>query len=255
METKQLTANNMDEKKKWSMKFFDYDENPIKSWISEYLQEDIDFIFNDYKDEVDIISTNYNNEYYTFYFSNISNESSPNFDISEEDFKNSTKLRQATSILYDAANTVYVPIIKTMSNMSHRMENIFLEFVEKNMYFRFIMINNLLLKKNFYIRSLQQLEVEISKKNENYNKLLTDREKLFIEINNINDIDIKALDEECKIVNNKLENGPFLYIHASKNEEIKKELKYKRLPEFGLKYQDPDEDNYIDIIKKEYDIH
>lgn len=255
METKQLTANNMDEKKKWSMKFFDYAENPIKSWISEYLQEDIDFIFNDYKDEVDIISTNYNNDYYTFYFSNISNESSPNFDISEEDFKNSTKLRQATSILYDAANTVYVPIIKTMSNMSHRMENIFLEFVEKNMYFRFIMINNLLLKKNFYIRSLQQLEVEISKKNENYNKLLTDREKLFIEINNINDIDIKALDEECKIVNNKLENGPFLYIHASKNEEIKKELKYKRLPEFGLKYQDPDEDNYIDIIKKEYDIH
>ena len=28
----------------------------------------------------------------------------------------------------------------------------------------------------------------------------------------------------------------------------------KRLPEFGMKYQDPDEENYIDKLKKEQDI-
>ena len=254
METKQISSSSIDEKKKWAMKFFDYAENPVKCWISNYLQEDTEFIFNDYKDEVDVITTEYNGYYYTFYFSTISNEDSPNFDISDDDFKNSTKLRQAASILYDAINTVYMPIVSTMSNMSHKMENIFLEFVEKNMCFRFTMVNNLLMKRNFYIKSLQKIEKEISKKNENYNELLSNRESIVIELNNIEDSDVKALDEECKIMNKKLQDGPFLYIHAGKNEDIKKEIKYKRLPEFGLKYQDPDEDNYIDMIKKEYDI-
>ena len=256
-------SSSLEEKKKWAMKYFDYAESTVKEWIADFLEEDPNCLFDEYNEETDVISTKENNKIYTFYLSTTEETKTPNFNITEEELKSSEKIRKAASVMYDSVYTTYGPIVKTMINSGYKMENIFPEFVENGMYFRFSMFNNLEVKKNNATSQLLQIGEQIKKINgkegEEFEKIRSQlvgiqNEQLNI-ANGILDNDIKNLEKVCIKKNLELKEGPFLYICGGPDIEVKDNVKYKRLPQFGLKYQDPDEETYIDTLKKEYNVN
>ena len=64
----------LEEKKKWSIKYFDYAESAIKEWIALELEESVELLFDDYNDESDFISINVADDNYTFYLTPFPNE-------------------------------------------------------------------------------------------------------------------------------------------------------------------------------------
>jgi hypothetical protein len=256
------------DKKKWAMKHFDYAESAIKEWVADILEEDIDTLFDDYTGESDIIGVKSDNDTYTMYLTSFP-EHDLHFDINREELKANHDLSKATSIMYDSVNTTYMPVIKTMSSMNHRMENIFPKFDEDNMCFYLVMTNKHHMERMRIMHSLRKIEDNIEKiKNipedrresvdgkKAYNQIIAYRNEL---IGQFNDIDVDMCRDLQKIVDDRnveLEAATKLYICFEKNKEnIDQSILLKRMPEFGMRYQDPDEDTYIDKFKEEFNIN
>jgi hypothetical protein len=254
-----------EEKKAWAMRFFDYAETPIKEWVSSYLEEDMETVFPDYTADSDIISiqedngTHYN-VYLTPFPTTIKDGTA--FIVEKNIFNTSEKLKKAASLLFDAVYAVYVPVIKSMVNMRHRMEDIFPKFNDKQMYFEFNMVNKYYMLKQQAGQHLIKIDEQFDRikdiHTQDANEIRTKLATLNMEYSEKhNAITKEILDTQeglCIKENAIFALGTKLYIVLETNIKPKDDIIMKHLPDFGLKYQDPDEDNYVDRYKKEMGI-
>jgi hypothetical protein len=262
------------EKHKWAMKYFDYAENPIKEWISDLLDEDITAIFDDYTEDSDILSVEDQGNYYTLYLTAYP-EKTPSFHASKDDLMNNKIVNKSTSMMFESVYTVYAPVVQSMSSMKHKLENIFPKFDEKLMCFYFSMVNSAAAKRQQVHKNLIKISDQFKqlrevntidsdeKINNERNEQKVELEKQLIlmqteELENLSKLGDDVCDkeeEECKRMNEIYKNSSKLYICLDMNKtDQDNEQVMKRMPKFGLNYQDPDEDNYIDKLKKEYEI-
>ena len=296
-------AEILEEQQKWAMKYFDLAETPIKEWIADYLEEDPEVLFEDYKETYDIISTEADGQYYTFYLStddstddntdelklddstdsnidsNIDklklddntdndiddntselklNDNLPYFNVTKRIIQRSLNIKHAVGSLLQSVYTVYPAVSKTMVNLKHRIEGIMPEFVEHDMYFRLKMINIPYAKKQQALQPIPEIQEQLRKienvETPEVNKIRQQLSDLYNEqlnkFNSISEQEVSDAEKQCKLENEKLKHGPFLYVHANKNNHLDNDIIYKRLPQFGLRYQDPEDETLIDKLKK-----
>lgn len=243
-------------------KLFNCTETPIKEWISKFINEDVSYVFSDYVDDSDVIGFQENDKHYNAYVVTLDNNTDKQID--DNLLKNSEKTRKACSMLYDGVYQVFAAVIQTCSEEFHgKLKSLRPIFDEKTMSFKLLRING---KASQLQLAIEQKE-KISKMLSNPNLTLNDDQYNSISnaINNFNSIittvtpDILNIEElECKEVNVKLNNYDKLYIVVEESDDVDAdniETSLRRLPVFGLSYQDPDEENYIDKLKKEYDLN
>ena len=274
----------LEEQKKFAMKYFDYAECPVQKWIANYLNTDVNSIFVDFKDNSDIISVKHENDYYTLYLSTVVN----NFDIAT--MESSDSIKKAASLLYDAVRNVFVPVVKTISNVSCQAAgqvadttiiipsetpwdktNLLVPmFCDKTMSFSLMAFNRYKMEKKNYETELNNICQQLERiKNQNIplphkkqaegikKQLITMQVEVLKKLNDIPDEKIEAVDKQCEELNKTLANlatadnsACKLYMHLEKNIKPTDETIGSRLPSFGFTYQDPTEDNYIDDLRK-----
>lgn len=256
------------ERQKWAMKHFDYAESAIKEWIAEILGEEVSTIFDDYTGESDVLGIKSNGDHYTLYLTPFPSKEKP-FEATVEDLKKNKELSKASSIMFDAVHTVFLPVMKTMINLKYSLEDVFPKFEEDKMCFKLVMMNKLQMKRNQIINVLQQ----VNEKLELIRKVPKERlespegkdalEKIIKfqseHCEKLNEISVEECEKLQKIVdetNDKFDKSAKLYICLEKNKkDINQDYLLRRMPEFGMRYQDPDEETLIDKIKQEYHIN
>lgn len=285
-------ADRQAEQKKWAMKYFDYADVPIKEWISAVLDEDTSHLFDDYDEdnnETDILNVkDENNNTFSFYLTAFPEDDKPTFVLTPEEVKESPKLSRAMKLMFDSVYTVFPPVVKTMSNMNHRMEDIFPVFDDKYHAFKLTRVNGLAHKRMGLMKNMEQIIYQFGQLTEKTQEL--DRtikqaeEKNDIEVLNVlhqkkqqsRELETKLQDlahdtetqineitkdlmelsqQECDSVNKMLESAPMLYLCCERDkDDISNEIKLRGLPDIGVPFQDPDEESYVDQYKKEHGI-
>jgi len=243
-------------------KMFNCTESPIKEWIATFLDAEVKYVFTDYVDNSDVIGFQENDKHYNAYVVTLNHDTTSQ--VNPELLKNSEKTRKACSILYDAVYKVFPSVAPTCSdeylNMVVGLRPI---FDEKTMSFKLFRINGKSAQLQLALEQKYKI-MELLSKSESE---LTIDQKAGIDnsLKKIDDI-IKnntkqVLDDDeliCNLTNNKLETYDKLYIvveECDENNQENMETSMRRLPVFGLSYQDPDEETYIDKLKKEYTIN
>lgn len=258
MAERQLSkAESIEEQKKWSMRFFDYAEAPIKEWLAEYLEEDVECLFADYKEHSDVLSVESDGDQYTFYITPHKNPDEKTFDIDEKRFKGDVALRKATSIIFDAVKTVYMPVMTTILRFSNKVNSLAPAFDEKNMRFYLTMVNKPLMKRKEALKPMGEIEHQLQrlkgcteeKANELRSQLHEVKRQRLQMYAAVTDDDVKIADGECKRLNELLVNGPYLYICAECNIEPDEEHIVRRLPHIGVRYEDPDSNTLVEQLK------
>lgn len=266
-----LTRQEQEEEKlKYDMKKFDCADNPIKEWLSTITNIPGEELFDDYNTEGDILRIEIGSNHYSLLLSSnpkrigqLVNGSA--FKIKHEKMMKNEKyleLRRATSLLYDAVRLVYTPVVCVMKKLRDKFNTTYVEFDEQHMCFSIRAVNKLAIEK-------KQNNATLYKIHENFNKishlntpeadnlrsqLLDLQAKTIKVLNNLTEEKIQEQNEYCKQLDEELKDAPKLYIILDKNVKPDDSVIMKRLPTFGLMYQDPDEENYIDILKKELDV-
>ena len=255
-----------EDKKKWGMKYFDIAEESVRKWISKYLDEDPECLFTHYRGNDDILSFVLNDISYSFYLDNDeANDTkdeekymSPHFQVTAKEFAKEDNLKKSASIFFDAVRAVYLPIVKTMITLSHEMEFLLPDFVEESMLFRFKMVNRYLVEKQQALAPLDGIKTHLQsikdRKSEKFDKirkeLITLQHKQIALYKSISDKDVDDENIRCAEINKKLSKGPFLHMCVVKNKKPSDNQVAKRLPKFGSKYEDPDEESLVDKLRK-----
>lgn len=260
------------EKKRWVDKYFDYAEAPIKEWIAEVFDENVVDLFDDYDADSDILNVNpsdaNNTNKYTFYLTPFPT-SNPAFALTKEELLSDKDLKRATSMMYEAVYTAYMPIANTMADKKHLLEDVFPRFDEPTMSFTLMAVNGPFLKR----QKLEKALVEVAEQSKRLkcvpesdastemiadlkNKLETVRIETEAGLVELTDDFCRESQLKCNERNQIFAKAPRLYICVECNkQDISVDVKLKRMPQFGLKYQDPDEENYIDKLKEEYELN
>lgn len=281
-------AEQQAEQKKWANKHFDYADTPIKEWIAAVLDEDINHLFTDFRDTCYTECLDVKDEsgtMYMFYYT-VYPDDETTFVLDPETINDSAVLSRAMRIMFDAIYTVFMPVVKTMSNMSHRMENMFPLFDATTHTFRLVCINSeerkktvlydtmrnvfnqsAQLKKNVEILTAQYKQAVDDGQEDDaaaYKAKLNEAHELAQRLQNVVKEVEQKLDEipdslvqretqRVEQINQSLVDAPRLYLCCERNlSGVDMEKCMQELPEIGLKFQDPDQENYIDRIKKQY---
>ena len=254
-------------------KFFNCAEAPIQEWIADYLNIPVDDVFADYKDDSDVIGFMIGNNHYSAYLVTMP----PNTDslVDKSVLKLDDKAKKACSMLYDAIRKVFmavtgslaesieqkIGVCKTNSISEEQKTNIkslMPFFIEDKMAFRLVRIN----RKAMQLHAANEQKVQIQKflksnptdiSPEQHAAIQTSLQqiaKVFAE----NTKEVLDVEEElCKTINENLKTNMLMHIvleESSTNDAEMLNESMKRLPMFGLKFQDPEEDNYVDKLKK-----
>jgi len=245
------TAQTQEDKRILIEKFFKYTESTIKEWLAEYLNTDVRELFPDYTDESDVIGLEYENKNYIAYVVTMPAETPRLVDMKLLD--KCENMQKACSMLYDAVNQVFLAIIATAENKRDKLSNLMPAFDEDTMSFQITRINMQASK----LRAACMQNNQIKQLLESQAEPLTEQQQAYVQssmekIKEIySTITQEMLDEEekiCQLENSLNLDQPRLHIVIEESTDVESGL--DRLPEFGYKYQDPEEDNYIDKLKK-----
>lgn len=285
-------ADKQAEQKKWAMKYFDYADIPIKEWISAVLDEDANHLFDDYEDDdndTDLLNIkDENDRTFSFYLTAFPENDKKTFALTPDEIKDSPKLSRAMKLMFDSVYTVFPPVVKTMSNMNHKMEDVFPVFDDKYHAFKLTKLNGLAHKRMALMKNMDQIiyqfgqlkektqaldnmikqaeekkddEVlmDLKQKKEQSDeleqKLQTMAQDTESQINEITKEKMELSQQECDGMNKLLEDAPMLYLCCEMDKDnISTEVKLRGMPEFGVPFQDPDEESYVDKYKKEHGI-
>jgi hypothetical protein len=260
------------EKKRWTEKYFDYAEAPIKEWIAEVFEEDVVDLFDDYSNNSDILNVNpsdHNNKnVYTFYLTPFP-VSQPAFNLTKKELLADKDLKRASSMMYEAVYTAYMPIASTMSDKKHLIEDAFPRFDESTMSFILMAMNGPFLKRQKLEKALLEVAEQFKRLKcvpdsdasaemvaDLEAKLDTVRVETEAELIKLTDDVCRKAQIECDNRNKKFVESSRLYVCVECNkQDISVDDKLRHMPQFGLKYQDPDEENYIDKLKDEYGVN
>lgn len=242
-------------------KLFDCTESPIKEWIASYFNVPVEEVFCDFVDDSDVIGFQEGSIHYNAYVVTLSSESKKHVD--EELIKHSEKTRKACSMLYDGVYKSFAAIIQTASEKyKDFVANLRPIFDEHTMSFKLVYINGkaaqlkiAIDQRNTIFKTLNNEQTTLTEQQkQDIGKILTTVESI------IKQNTIEVLNEEelyCVEINNKLDNYDKLFIVVENAEDAYEEnleTSLSRMPDFGIQYQDPDEETCIDKLKKEYDV-
>lgn len=256
-------ADKLSEQMAYSQKFFDYVESPIKEWIADYLKLDVSEVFPDYLDDSDIIRFMVDNKQYSAYVLPLPHAAESFVD--RDLIKESEKVRKACSILFDAVREVFMAVVGSITDpkLDH-LKGFMPVFVEDKMAFRLLRVN----RKAMQLQAADTQRVQIEKflqtatgtgVTEDQKNMIQESLDKINKIFNENTKEVLNAEEEiCRKINAELEFFDRLHIvvdETDPDEDGLEQESLKRLPTFGLPFQDPDEENYIDKLKKEHDVH
>lgn len=240
-------------------KLFNCTESVIKEWIAEYLDKSPSDVFDDYVDDPDVIGFQENNKHYNAYVVTMKNTTSL---VDSKLLKNSEKARKACSMLFDGVYKVFSSVIQTSTEYKEQIQGLRPVFDESSMSFQLKCINVKAEQLKIAVDQLHKTRAYLcSSKTELINDQLESIKnsiKLYSDIIKSNTTEVlNAAEEECKKTNERLAtlNNLCIAIEDVDDQDIDNlETSMRRLPTFGLQYQDPDEENYIDKLKKEYSV-
>lgn len=251
----------LEEQKKYAMKFFDYAETPIQKWLAMYFCIPVKTLFPDFKDDTDLISVEESGNYYILYITEKQLESPCDYSYME----NSISIKKAASLLFDAVRNTFFAIVKTMNGHKDVSELLIPIFNDSIMAFELKAFNRLAMEKDQADKELLQISSQMQKLNDMNNVKAENRKQIMQlktqlsqlqtdclkKYNSITTDSITKMDNKCEELNKTLFGAPKLYIVLEKNTKPSAEQVAKRLPVFGIQYQDVDEDSYIDTLRKE----
>jgi hypothetical protein len=242
-----------EDKIKLLMKFFDYTEAPIKEWIAEYLNQPVDKVFPDYEDKVDLFGFQDDNTklFYSGYVVSMEQDQGPFVD--KQLIESSEKVKQVCSLLFDAVAQVFNSVIATCDDSyKESVKDLRPMFNEEKLAFYLVRINSKAAELQMAVEHKKKLfEMLHADNTEEQNQKIYDFVKkldLVIEKHTKAELDLEEI--KCQLINSKMSETKWLYLAIDQGEEAN----LSRLPEFGLLYQDPEEDNYIDKLKKENNV-
>ena len=249
----------------YSQKFFDYAESPIKEWVAGYLKKEVTEVFPDYVDEADIIGFMYKKKHYKAYIVPMPHDTLSLVD--KNLLKNSEKTRKACSILFDTVREVFMAVIGSIEDPKLDYIKGFMPvFVEDKMAFHLLRVNRKAMQLQAANTQRKQIEnfVQTAKEtgiSEEQNSMIQEGLNKINEVFASNTKEVMDAEEQlCRSTNADIKTSgvDWLHIVVEETEPDDQELEQesmKRLPTFGLQYQDPDEENYIDKLKKEHGVH
>lgn len=271
------------ENAKIAEKHFDYAESIIKEWLAEYLNVPVANAFPDYTDHSDVLGFKSDGgKYYTAYLVTLKNNTPVQLDTSE--LKPETKFGKAVGIMLDAVNVVFGAILSTIEpEFSDRVINLRPILSSETMSFNLKYINIKALQLQQAVQRKHQINMYLSGKAKELEENKTAESISAEDMQKINGIVdqcdqiIKSIpkstldseQEKCTLENEKMTRLSSLYLVIEENTQeedtaeesndvlndvSKLEESLQRLPTFGLPYQDPTQENYIDKIKKEYQV-
>lgn len=250
------------EQQKWQMKFFDYAESPIKEWIALIIGKDVNELFDDYSGDSDGLSIQLNNKNYTFYLTATPTDTNT-FKLKKEDLMNYDELRRATSMMMEAVKVVYPPIIKSMKNAPDDLMHCYPMLNERDMCFSLHMTNkydnmrklqyNTIFQIDQHFKKLREIDVDSldSEKTRVYHEtmqtLIRQKQKCIDELNKITEQAYNEQTEICNKKNQEYLEDAYLFIFVEINDrQVNNDLIMRRLPQFGSKYEDSDEED-VDV--------
>ena len=232
---------------------FDYAEAPIKEWLSNVFEKPLMEVFPDYKSYRKSLGISADDDSFVLYFS--SSELANRYIFTVNDTKNES-VRKAIDVLFNALYPVYTAVVCS-SELNERLTGVYPYFDENTMTFSLRAVN----QYRIMLAQCQNALEHCSKKmattelnSEYYNQLVEAKTKVLEGIALCTNEVIEKRDAELVIINNNYLTMPKLYLIVDKNCTDEDEIG-RRLPTFGLEFQDPDEDNYIDKLKKEQNIN
>lgn len=251
-----------EEKSVLLMKFFDYAESPIKEWIAEYLNVDVKELFSDYQDNSDVLGfqCEINNKYYEGYL--VTMDFNDESYLDNEILHASEKYKKACSMLFDAVHQVFPAVTSTIhEDYKEKIQGLRPLFDNNTMSFKLYIINHAATSLQVAIEAKKQLmyyltntESELDENTKNNIKENISKCDATIETNTKKVLDDE--EEKCKHMNKHLENFSRLYIAVEEIENYHPSDEcLRRLPLFGLSYQDPEEESLIDKLKKQMNIN
>jgi hypothetical protein len=232
---------------------FDYVEAPIKEWLALVFDTPVMELFSDYKSYRKSLGIKTNNASYLLYFSSVDYEN--RYLFTTLDTKDES-VRKAIDVLFNALYPVYTAVVNS-STLQEKLLGVYPFFDEINMTFSLRAVNQYRVMASQCQNALVQCHSKLSTApigTEYYEQLIEAQKKVIEGLNLCTEEVIKKRDEELLEINNKYLNMSKLYLVVVKNCTDDNEIG-RRLPTFGLEFQDPDEDTYIDLLKKEQDIN
>lgn len=250
----------------YTEKYFSCAESIIQEWIAEYVKKPVKELFSDFSGESDMIGFMANNKHYSTYL--VTMPPDTNSLVDKQVMKAQEKARKSCSMLYDAVRTVFMAVTGSLAESKtlpdDQMDNIkslMPMFVEDKMAFHLVRINS----KAMQLQAANMQRMQIQKFLQSAaEKGVTQEQKDAIqksmdELAKIFGANTKeALDAEealCKSTNEEIKKYNWLHIVLEESDPDNIEMlneSMKRLPMFGLQFQDPDEENYVDKLKKEH---
>lgn len=262
-----------EEKKKLVDKFFNYAESPIGEWLAEYLGVSENEAFPDYNDDSDDIGFQYKNEQYRAYLLSMPHDTPAQ--VSKKLLNDSEDARKACSMLFDAVQMVMPGVVHTADNeYAEQLKGMHCKFDEASMSFALITVNTAEYKKGMAVQQylqVMQVKEQLEKKlaepdlDEKTRSDFDTRMKQIADLigkaklayEQVTDEDIEQEQTRCKQVDSQLEMASRLHIVVEKldpsdPDAISESL--KRLPVFGITYQDTEDETFTDKLKKEYNL-
>lgn len=257
-------AQTEEEKAIFTEKCFNCTESPIKEWLAEFLNEDVSIAFTDYTDSVDEFGfqDDETKKHYNVFVVTGNPEMSSNVDL--ELLKRNEKARAACTMLFNAVHQVFVAVASTVTEeFSDKLMAIRPEFDPEHMAFYLRRINMSASRLHAMMAQKRQLDAylatnDISKLTDeqmtHVNKAQAGIDKVLAECTK------EVLDAEqslCDTMNPQLKKLSWLYLVTEESSSNPEDLEASlgRLPTFGLTFQDPNEETYIDKLKKEYAVN
>lgn len=246
------------EKKELQEKFLRNAKAPIQEWIAEYLGKEVKEVFPDYEDESDVIGFQKDGKHYDMFLVTTDVDDAP---LIEESMLEFDKLKRAIVMLHEAAGKVFFALVMFV-NEKYADDVLCLcpRFDKEKMGYHLERINTKATRLQVAVRQRDQVMKYLSENptmNEEEKKKMDELLGTIEEIMKTHTKEI--LDEEqakCNEQNTRMKNFTMLCMALEEKDPDDKDLDvtFRRMPEFGLRFQDPEEETYVDKMKKEYDV-
>lgn len=246
------------ESKQIDDKLFGCLEAPIQEWLADYLKCSPSEAFEDYNDDVDVIGFQENKLHYNTYAVTLSYNEPKHVD--EELLKSSEKARKTCSMLFDGVYKVFPAVLQSVNaKYKEKIAAMRPIFDESTMSFKLVRINSNCERLQLGLEQIKKIDAVLADPNQKIKD--EDREQLICNLESLKQIvkefNKQLLDDEEKVCveeNDNLKHFDKLYMvieQVDPNDMSNLEESMKRLPVFGIPFEDPDDGDFIEQLRDE----